>query len=163
MSEPVSAFLVIGGLFKVASSIAAGSQQKELNAVKETEALYNAKQYRYDKVLAHWEEAMAVDQQLSKGRKDIATGYGSMAARGNIGSSAQSQVFGSTLNLMKDISAIQYKYDNEAIQHENQARVQEFNAKYYRKNRGNAMLGTFLNVGGNVMSTAAAGSNYGIW
>ena len=163
MSEPVSAFLVIGGLFKVASSIAAGSQQKEYNAVKETEALYNAKQFRYDEVLARWERAMAIDQQLSKGRKDIATGFGTMAARGNIGSSAQSQVFGSTLNLMKDISAIQYKYDNEIIQDENQARVQEFNAKYYRKNRGNAMLGTFLNVGGNIFSTASSGASYGVW
>lgn len=163
MSEPVSAFLVIGGLFKVASSIAAGSQQKQQAIVAETEALYNAKQYRYDQTLARWERAMAIDQQLSKGRKDIATGFGTMAARGNIGSSAQSQIFGSTVNLMKDISAIQYKYDNEIIQDENQARVQEFNAKQYRKNRGNAMLGTFLNVGGNVMSTAAGGYSYGIW
>ena len=163
MAEPVTTFAVISGAMGAVSSIVSGINESNKNKVAEMEALYNAKQFRNDERLARWERAMAIDQQLSKGRKDIATGYGTMVARGNYGSSAQSQVFGSTLNLMKDISAIQYKYDNEVVQEENQARVQKYNAKQYRKNRGNALLGSFLNVGGNVGGTYLWGWDKGLW
>lgn len=163
MSDPITTFAVIGGAANVVSGIVSGVSEQNKNYVAEQEALYNAKQFRYDQRLARWERAMDIDQQLTKGRMDMATGYGTMVARGNYGSSAQSQIFGSTLNLMKDISAIQYKYDNEIVQAENQARVQEYNAKQYRKNRGNAFLGTMLGVTGSVANTYVSGWDKGLW
>lgn len=163
MSDPITTFAVIGGAANVVSGIVSGVSEQNKNYIAEQEALYNAKQFRYDQRLARWERAMDIDQQLTKGRMDMATGYGTMVARGNYGSSAQSQIFGSTLNLMKDISAIQYKYDNEIVQEENQARVQEYNAKQYRKNRGNAFLGTLINPVSSIAGTYISGWDKGLW
>lgn len=158
-----AAFTVASGVMDGIASInkANNDRAKEEAAIKEAE--YNAQQLRYDAQMARYEKATAFNQQLDRGRKDIATGYGAMVAAGNYGSSAQSQVFGSAMNLMKDLSAIQYKYDNDAIQKENAARILEYNKKIYKKNKSSALLGGLLGVGSSIAGTYLKGWKNDLW
>lgn len=156
-------FTIAGGAMSALSEMeeARVKRAQEEAAIKEAE--YNAKQLRYDAQMARYEKATAFNQQLVRGRKDIATGYGAMVAAGNYGTSAQAQIFGSAMNLMKDLSAIQYKYDNDAIQKENAARILDYNKKVYKKNKTSALLGSLLGVGSSVAGTYLQGWNAELW
>ena len=156
-------FTVAGGIMNGVSAMQKAKNQRQQEEAAIMEAEYNAKQLRYDAQMARYEKAMAFNQQLDRGRKDIATGYGVMVAAGNYGSSAQSQIFGSSINLMKDLSAIQYKYDNDAIQKENAARVLDYNKSVYKKNKTSALIGGLLGVGSSVAGTYLKGWDAELW
>lgn len=158
-----TAFTVASGVFDGLSAMQKAKNQREQEEAAIMEAEYNAKQLRYDAQMARYEKATAFNQQLARGRQDIATGYGAMVAAGNYGSSAQAQIFGSALNLMKDLSAIQYKYDNDAIQKENAARILDYNASVYKKNKSSALLGGLLGVGTSVANTYLTGWKRELW
>lgn len=158
-----TAFTIASGVFDGLSAMQQARAQREQEKAAIMEAEYNAKQLRYDAQMARYEKATAFNQQLTRGRQDIASGYGAMVAAGNYGSSAQAQVFGSALNLMKDLSAIQYKYDNDAIQKENAARILDYNKSVYKKNKTSALLGGLLSVGSSVAGTYLKGWDAELW
>lgn len=156
-------FLVGSMVIGAISSMQKASNEAEQQDVARKEALYNAKQLEYAAQQAYWERSTTVTQQLDKGLKDIASGRGAMAAAGNVGPSAQAQVFGSSMNLDQDLSAIYYRYSNEAIQKKNAARVQKYNAGVYKKNRANALIGGLLDTGATAMNTGLKGYELGLW
>lgn len=151
--------MVIGAVSSMQRAESEAAQQDAARA----EALYNAKQLEYAAQQAYWERSTAVSQQIDKGLKDIATGRGKMVAAGNVGPSNQAQVIGSAMNLDQDLSAIYYKYTNEAIQKRNAAAIQRYNAKVYKKNRTNALIGGYLDVGTGIANTGLKGYDMGLW
>lgn len=140
------AFLVSGGL-NAASSIMQGMTNAQNEDASAKEAGYNSVQERNAAKQSFAEGAMAVNSQAEKGKEAIATGSNIMSSNGNIGSSAQSQLLKSAFNLDKDLSAINYKYAGEAINHKNQAKLYDYSAKVSRKNRLSAALGSFIGAG----------------
>lgn len=158
-----TAFTIASGALSSLSAMQEAQAQRNQEDAAIAEAEYNAKQLRYDAQMARYEKATAFNQQLARGRQDIASGYGAMVAAGNYGSSAQAQIFGSALNLMKDLSAIQYKYDNDAIQKENAARILDYNKSVYKKNKTSALIGGLLNVAGAGVGTYLYGWDKGLW
>lgn len=156
-------FLVGSMVIGAISSMQKAENEAEQQDTARKEALYNAKQLEYAAQQAYWERSTTVTQQLDKGLKDIATGRGAMTAGGNVGPSAQSQVFGSSMNLDQDLSAIYYRYTNEAIQKKNAARIQRYNAKVYGRNRTNALIGGLLDTGAGVAEGGLKGYQLGLW
>lgn len=159
----IEGLTIAAGVFQGLSELISAKNEADKEEAAIREAEYNAKQLRYDALMARYEKAQAFNQQMAKGRQNIATGFGSMAARGNYGTSAQAQIFGSALNLMKDLSAIQYKYDNDAIQRENAARILEYNAKQHEKSKASAILGGLIGAGSAGAKTYLSGWDRGIW
>lgn len=164
MADPATTGLVIGGAgLKLAGGISSMSANARAEDAARQEAEYNAKQLEYDAMTALMERSTAINQQLARGRADIATGQEAMSSAGNVGSSAQSQVFGSAMNLEKDLAAISYKYTNEAIRKKNAAAIQRYNAKIHKRGRTNALIGGLLNIGGSVLGTAVTASGLGLF
>ena len=148
--------LVSGGM-SVASNIMQGMTNAQNEDAQKQENLYNAKQERFAVTQSFQEGAMTANQIADRATKDIALGYNKMSAGGNVGSSAQSAVIQSGFNLDKDLSAINYKYSNEAIQHENKAKAFDYSAKIAKKNRLSAMVGSYI---GAASSAVSAKANY---
>ena len=164
MSDPVSTFTVASGVLDGVGSLLKDKEDRRQydNRIREEE--YNAQQFRYDAQMARYEKATAFTQQIARGRQDIATGTGAMVAAGNYGTSAQAQIFGSALNIMKDLFAIQYRYDNDAIQKLNAAKVAEYNAAQYKKAKKNVGgLSTLIGLASTAGNTYLRGWERGIW
>ena len=125
--------------------------------------IYNAEQLENDAALALAERATAINQQLARGRADIATGQEAMSSAGNVGSSAQSQVFGSAMNLEKDLAAISYKYTNESIQKNNAAAIQRYNAKIHKRGRTNALIGGLIGTAAGTTGSVLTGLSLKAW
>lgn len=145
MSLPTIALVSTG--LNVANKVYSGMTGAQSIDAQTNEYRLNAMQQRNAARQAWWEGAMAVNQQTDAANKEIATGVNSMAARGNIGASAQAAVMQGYRNLGKDISAINYRYGNEAIQHMNTANILEYNAAISEANRKNRILSSFLGAG----------------
>lgn len=145
MSDPVTSFAVVSSAANMMGSLISKSEEEAQLEAQRKSALYNAEMLEQEAQKAYFEESMKVGSQLKKGRASIATGAGSMSARGNIGTSAQSQIFGSSKNLDMDVAAIQYYYDNLAITKKNEAAVQRYNAEQLKTNKTGKFLGTLLN------------------
>lgn len=164
MADPVTTSLVIGGAgTKLLGDISSMSANARAEDAARQEAEYNAQQLEYEAMMAYAERSTAINQQLARGRADIATGQEAMSSAGNVGASAQSQVFGSAMNLEKDLAAISYKYTNEAIQKKNAAAIQRYNAKIHKRGRTNALIGGLLNIGGSVLSSVGTAGTMGLF
>lgn len=164
MAEPVTTGLLIGSaVIGVVSSMKKAENEMAQQDTAQKEALFNAQQLEYAAKQAYWERSTSVSQQIDKGLKDIAEGRAKMASAGNIGPSAESNVIGSAMNLDQDLSAIYYRYTNEAIQKKNLARAYKYNANVYAKNRTNALIGGLLDSGTTVANTGLQGYKLGLW
>ena len=159
----VTAFVIGSGVLSAVGSMQRAEAEAAQENAARAEALYNAKQLEYAAQQAYWERSTTVSQQIDKGLKDIASGRAAMGAAGNIGPSAQSQVIGSAMNLDQDLSAIYYRYTNEAIQKKNAAAIQRYNAGVHKRNRTNALLGGYLNVATSIANTGLKGYDMGLW
>ena len=164
MAEPVTTGMLIGSaVIGVISTMKKTENEMAQQDAARKEALFNAKQLEYAAQQAYWERSTSVSQQIDKGLKDIAEGRAKMGSAGNIGPSAEANVFGSAMNLDQDLSAIYYRYTNEAIQKKNAALALRYNADVYKKNRTNALIGGLLESGTVVANTGLKGYEYGLW
>lgn len=123
----------------------------------------NARMSENEAAAARAEYAQNASIYRSNARRQIASAEASMAAAGNIGSSADAAVMDSVFNLSKDLSALKYNYDSKAVSAENAAANYRYNAAVARRNRTSAIIGGSLNT---VASTGAAlGQTYewGLW
>lgn len=158
-----TAYVVGSMVLGAAGNMLKGESDAAQQDAARAEALYNAQQLEYAAQQAYWERSTTVSQQIDKGLKDIASGRAAMSAAGNIGPSAQSQVIGSAMNLDQDLSAIYYRYTNEAIQKKNAAAIQRYNAGVYGRNRTNALIGGLLGAGNSIANTGLNAYKMGIW
>ena len=154
------------GVIKATGAVVSGFSDAQALDAQKKEYDYNATQSRYAATQAYQEGAMAVNMATDSARKEIATGVASMSAGGNIGTSAQAALMQGYFNLSKDVSAINYKYGNEAIQHLNRAEILEYNADIAEKNRKNRILSSWISAGGEALGAAVnvarfAGSGVG--
>lgn len=163
MADPVSTFAIISTAANTVGGIIGTMNQMQQNDSLRKEALYNADRLEEDAQRLYVERALAIEQQLDKGRKDIATGKNIMSANGNIGTSAQAQIIGSAKNLEDDLSAISYAYSNEAIKKKNEAKLQRYNADVYKRNRTNALIGGLLNTTAGIASSAIMANELGLF
>jgi hypothetical protein len=123
----------------------------------------NAKIAENEAAAARAEYANQASIVRSNARRQIASAESSMAAAGNIGSSADAAVLDSMFNLSKDLAALKYNYDSKAVSAENAARNYKYNAAVARRNRTSAIIGGSLKT---VAATGAAlGQTYdwGFW
>lgn len=151
---------ILAGTIKAASDLQSGWADAAAIDAQTNEYRINAQQERWAAEQSYQEGAMAVNQATDSARKGIATGVASMSAAGNIGTSAQSAIMQGYFNLGKDVSAINYKYGNEAIQHKNKAAMLEYNSTVSEANRKNRILSSYLSAGTSFVSGLAMGSYY---
>lgn len=161
MADPVTTSMVVFSASNIGSGVLKTLSDARAEDAARQEAEYNAKQLDYAADMALAERSTTINQQLARGRADIASGQEAMSSAGNVGSSAQSQVFGSVLNLEKDLAAISYKYTNEAIQKKNAAAVQRYNAEIHKRGRTNALIGGLLNIGSTVAGSGLLAAKAG--
>lgn len=163
MADPVTTFATIStGTSFVGGLTSTFANMRAEDAARQ-EAEYNATQLENDAAMALAERSTAINQQLARGRADIATGQEAMSSAGNVGSSAQSQVFGSAMNLEKDLAAISYKYTNEAIQKKNAAAIQRYNAKIHKRGRTNALIGGLIGTTAGTVGSVLTGLSLKAW
>lgn len=160
MSSPAG-LAILAGTIKAASDLQSGWADAAAIDAQTNEYRINAQQERWAAEQAYQEGAMAVNQQTDSAQKEIATGVAAMSAAGNIGTSAQSAIMQGYFNLSKDVSAINYKYGNEAIQHKNKANMLEYNSAISEANRKNRILSSYLSAGKSLVSGVAMGAYYG--
>lgn len=151
---------ILAGTIKAASDLQSGWADAAAIDAQTNEYRINAQQERWAAEQAYQEGAMAVNQKTDSARKEIATGVASMSASNNIGTSAQAALMQGYFNLGKDVSAINYKYGNEAIQHKNKANILEYNSAVSEANRKNRILSSWLSAGTSFASGLAMGSYY---
>lgn len=123
----------------------------------------NAQQERYAAEMAYQEGSLNASMARLQGRENISAGAAAMSAMGNVGTSAQSAIREGAFNLDKDLAAIRYKYYNEAIQHKNQAKIYEYNAKVAERNAEDARLSGFLNMVSTIGGGALTGYKLGLF
>lgn len=163
MSDPVTTFATISAGTSLVSGLSSTFSNMRAEDAARQEAEYNAQQLEYDAAIALAERSTAINQQLARGRADIATGQEAMSSAGNVGSSAQSQVFGSAMNLEKDLAAISYKYTNESIQKKNAAAIQRYNAKIHKRGRTNALIGGLIGTAAGTVGSVLTGLSLKAW
>lgn len=155
-----AAIAIVAGTIKAASDLQKGWADAAAIDAQTNEYRINAQQERWAAEQSYQEGAMAVNQATDSARKEIAGGVASMSAGNNIGTSAQAALMQGYFNLGKDVSAINYKYGNEAIQHKNKAKILEYNSAVSEANRKNRMLSSWLSAGASFASGRAMGSYY---
>ena len=160
MGLPAGLILAAGALRATSDIMSGISDAKALDAERQQNEI-NAQQSRYAAQQAYQEGAMAVNQTTDAARKEIASGVAGMSASGNIGTSAQAALIQGYFNLGKDVSAINYKYGNEATQHLNKARTFDYNANIIESNRKNRILSSWINAGSSIASAAFFASAMG--
>lgn len=160
MGLPAGLILAAGALRATSDIISGISDAKALDAERQQNKI-NAQQSRYAVQQAYQEGAMAVNQTTDAARKEIASGVAGMSASGNVGTSAQAALMQGYFNLGKDVSAINYKYGNEATQHLNKARTFDYNANVIESNRKNRILSSWINAGSSIASAAFLASTVG--
>lgn len=143
MGAPAAA-LATSTALQATSSFLSGMYAARGADTERQEALYNAQQERYAAIQAYQEGSLNKSMTALAGRRDIASGAAAMSAAGNIGTSAQAAIREGAFNLDKDIAAMDYRYDNEAIQHRNLARAYEYNASIAKRNRNMGIISSFL-------------------
>lgn len=146
-----TALALTAGALKATGDVVSGISDAQAIDAQTDEFKLNAQQARYAAAQAYQEGAMAVNQTTDSARKEIASGVAGMSAAGNIGTSAQAAIVQAYSNLSKDISAINYKYGNEAIQHKNRAAALEYSAKVSESNRKNRVLSSWIKAGASVV------------
>lgn len=152
---------ILAGTIKAASDLHSGWADAAAIDAQTNEYRINAQQERWAAEQAYQEGAMAVNQATDSARKEIAGGVASMSASNNVGTSAQAALMQGYFNLGKDVSAINYKYGNEAIQHKNKAKMLEYNSTVSEANRKNRILSSYLSAGTSFVSGLAMGTYYG--
>lgn len=152
---------ILAGTIKAASDLQSGWADAAAIDAQTNEYRINAQQERWAAEQAYQEGAMAVNQATDSARKEIATGVASMSAANNIGTSAQAALMQGYFNLGKDVSAINYKYGNEAIQHKNKAKMLQYNSTVSEANRKNRILSSYLSGITSFGSGLAMGAYYG--
>lgn len=163
MADPVTTLATISAGTSFVSGLTSTFANMRAEDAARQEAEYNAEQLENDAAMALAERSTAINQQLARGRADIATGQEAMSSAGNVGSSAQSQVFGSSMNLEKDLAAISYKYTNEAIQKKNAAAIQRYNAKIHKHGRTNALIGGLIGTAAGTTGSVLTGLSLKAW
>ena len=163
MADPVTTLATISAGTSFVSGLTSTFANMRAEDAARQEAEYNAEQLENDAAMALAERSTAINQQLARGRADIATGQEAMPSAGNVGSSAQSQVFGSAMNLEKDLAAISYKYTNESIQKKNAAAIQRYNAKIHKRGRTNALIGGLIGTAAGTTGSVLTGLSLKAW
>lgn len=160
MASPAG-LAILAGTIKAASDLQSGMADAAAIDAQTKEYRINAQQERWAAEQAYQEGTMAVNQATDSARKEIAGGVASMSASNNVGTSAQAALMQGYFNLGKDVSAINYKYGNEAIQHKNKAKMLEYNSTVSEANRKNRILSSYLSAGTSFVSGLAMGVHYG--
>lgn len=155
-----AALAILAGTIKAASSLQQGWAGSVAIDAQTKEYRLNSQQERWAAEQAYQEGAMAVNQATDSAVKNIATGVAAMSASGNIGSSAQAALLQAYFNLDKDIGALNFKYNNEAIQHKNKAKMYDYNSKISEANRKNRIISSYLGAANAFMGGAAQGAYY---
>lgn len=162
-----TALVLTAGAIKATSEAVSGMYDAQAMDAQTQEYKINAQQSRYAAEQAYQEGAMAVNQTTDAARKEIASGVAGMSASGNIGTSAQAALMQGYFNLGKDVSAINYKYGNEARQHKNKAAMLEYNAEISEINRKNRITSSWLKAGTEIVKSvgtaATMGAFGGVW
>lgn len=159
MASP-TALAITAGSLKALSSLQSGYSDAVSIDSQINQNRINAQQELWAAEQAYQEGAMAVNMATDSARKEIATGVAGMSAAGNIGTSAQSALMQGYFNLGKDVSAINYKYGNEAIVHKNRATMFDYNATVLEKNRKSRILSSWLSAGTSLAGGLATGMHY---
>ena len=163
MADPVTTLATISAGTSFVGGLTSTFANMRAEDAARKEAEYNAEQLENDAAMALAERATEISQQLARGRADIATGQEAMSSSGNVGSSAQSQVFGSSMNLEKDLAAISYKYTNESIQKKNASAIQRYNAKIHKRSRTNALIGGLIGTAAGTTGSVLTGLSLKAW
>lgn len=156
-----TALVLAAGALKATGEVVSGMYDAQALDTERQQNKINAQQSRYAAEQAYQEGAMSVNQATLSARQEIGTGKATMSASGNIGTSAQAAIVQSYMNLGKDISAINYKYGNEAIQHKNKAAMLEYNAKMSEINRKNRITSSWLKAGTEIVKSAGSAATMG--
>lgn len=161
MAETTATIAYVGATAGSAIMETITNARNQAAQVKINEA--NAKIAENEAAAARAEYAQNASIYRSNARRQIASAEASMAAAGNIGSSADAAVMDSVFNLSKDLSALKYNYDSKAVSAENAAANYRYNTTIARRNTTSAIIGGSLKT---VASTGAAlGQTYdwGLW
>ncbi|MBO5833886.1 MAG: hypothetical protein J6R22_02940 [Alphaproteobacteria bacterium] len=156
-----TALVLAAGAIKATSEVVSGMYEAQAMDAQTQEYKINAKQSRYAAEQAYQEGAMSVNQATLSARQEIGSGIASMSASGNIGTSAQAAIVQSYMNLGKDVSAINYKYGNEARLHKNKAAMLEYNADISEINRKNRITSSWLKAGAEVAKSIGSAAFMG--
>lgn len=156
-----TALVLTAGAIKATSEAVSGMYDAQAIDAQTQEYKINAQQSRYAAEQAYQEGAMSVNQATLSARQEIATGKAAMSASGNIGTSAQAAIVQSYMNLGKDVSAINYKYGNEARQHKNKAAMLEYNAEISEINRKNRITSSWLKAGSEIVKSVGSAATMG--
>lgn len=155
-----AALAATAGVLRATGDVVSGFYDAQGIDAQVKESKYNAQQSRYAAAQAYQEGSLAVSQKTAEGRQNIASGEAAMSAAGNIGTSAQSALMHGYFNLSKDVSAIDYKYSNEAIQHKSRAAMYEYNADIYEINRKNRVISSWLGATTSLTAGGAQAAYY---
>ena len=158
--DPLTIMAVAAAAMKAIGKFTSGFSEAQALDAQRKQYKINAQQSRWAAEQAYAEGAMAVNQQTDAAIKEIAQGVNAMSAAGNVGTSAQAALLQGYFNLGKDVSAINYKYDNEAIQHKNAAAVADYNAKIAEKNRKNRIISQWIGLAGDSFDVAKTYYDY---
>lgn len=123
----------------------------------------NARMAENEAAAARAEYANQASMVRSNARRQIASAEASMAASGNIGSSADAAVMDSMFNLSKDLAALKYNYDSKAVSAENAATNYRYNAAVARKNRTSAIIGGSFKTIASAGSALSQANEWGFW
>ena len=156
-----TALVLTAGALKATSEAVSGIYDAQAMDAQTQEYKINAQQSRYAAEQAYQEGAMSVNQATLSARQEIGTGKAAMSAFGNIGTSAQAAIVQSYMNLGKDVSAINYKYGNEARQYKNKAAMLEYNAEISEINRKNRITSSWLKSGLEIAETFGSAAAMG--
>ena len=129
-----------------AGAVVQGVSNYQQGKVAEAQNKFNAAAEKEAQKQAYQEESLNSTQQYRAGRQEIAAGLNLMENAGNVGTSAESALRGGYFNLSEDISALRYKYENEAIGHGTAALNYKYNAKVANKNRKIGVLASSINT-----------------
>lgn len=139
---------VTAAVASTAGAVVQGVQNYDANSFAEREAQINREQALQNQKQAYQESSLNRTQAYRAGRHDLARGANSMAAMGNIGTSAESAYREGAFNLAEDLSAMKYRYDAEAAKYGTQANMYGQHAEMARRNRRLGLLASSLNVTG---------------
>ena len=148
MASVAAGAAIVSAIAAVASATVQGVSNYQQGKVAEAQNRINEAQELEAQKQAFQEESLNASQHYRAVRHEIAAGQNMMSGSGNIGTSAESALFGGYFNLSEDLSALRYKYGAEAAGHKTSALNYRYNADVAKKNRRMGVLASGINVAG---------------
>lgn len=144
---------ITAAVASTAGAVVKGVTDYNAGKIEEAQNKINAAQARNAATQTYQEESLNATQHYRAVRQEIASGQNRMAGSGNIGTSADVATTRAYFNLSEDLSALRYRYDNEAAGYLTQGKNFDFNANAAAYNRRMGVLANSINTVG----TAAKG------